>query len=141
MGRGGKGAVGAFRAGGKIRRGRQDSVAWGLPPCSSFTTSGHVGAVDKVSLRSALPTKKDALCGKRTLAPDLPQFQRLPVFRAGTAFQVALSVCRKVADGHFSCAAFVALAQAFFPQRTERTVPLIRLILPKQAAGAAGQPP
>ena len=104
-------------------------------------TSSQFGAVDKVSLRSALPTKKDALCGKRTLAPDLPQFQRLPVFRAGTAFQVALSVCRKVADGHLSCAAFVALAQAFFPQRTERTVPLIRLILPKQAAGAAGQPP
>lgn len=80
------------------------------------------------------------LCGKRALTPDLPQLQRLPVLRTATAFQVALSVCRKVADGHLSCAAFVALAQAFFPQRTERAVPLIRLILPKQAAGAAGQP-
>ena len=27
----------------RIRRGRQASVVWGLPPCSFFTTSGHVG--------------------------------------------------------------------------------------------------
>ena len=42
MGRGVKGVAGALRAGGKVRRGRQASVVWGLPPCSFFTTSGHV---------------------------------------------------------------------------------------------------
>ena len=81
------------------------------------------------------------LRGKRALAPDLPQLQRLSISRLVVALQVALPVCREVADGHLSCAAFVVLAQTFFPQRTERTVPLIRLILPEQAAGAAGQPP
>ena len=78
--------------------------------------------------------------GKRALAPDLPQFQRLSISRLAAALQVALSVCREAADGHLSCAAFVVLAQTFVPQRTERAVPFIRLILPEQAAGAAGQP-
>ena len=81
------------------------------------------------------------LRGKRALAPDLPQFQRLPISRLVAALQVALSVYRKVADGHLSCAAFVTFLQTFVPQWAERAVPLIRLILPKQAAGAAGQPP
>ena len=81
------------------------------------------------------------LRGERTLAPDLPQLQRLPVLRAVTALQIALSVRRKVAGGYLSRPAPVIFTQAFIVQRAACTILFIRLVLSEQAAGAAGQPP
>ena len=62
------------------------------------------------------------------------------LFRAAAAFKIMLPARRKVADGHFSRTAPVVLTQAFTTQRADRAVFLICLILPKQPAGAAGQP-
>ena len=79
------------------------------------------------------------LRGKCALAPDLPQLQRLPVFRLVLPVDVFQPGLPEVAVLQLSRAPFIGLIQAFLSQRAALTVLFIGQIQPVQTASAAVQ--
>ena len=79
------------------------------------------------------------LRGKCAPAPDLPQLQRLPVFRLVLPVDVFQPGLPEVAVLQLSRAPFIGLIQAFLSQRAALTVLFIGQIQPVQTASAAVQ--